>query len=295
VSLSARHLNWYGGAVGLPDYDGVPLLPVIDDPEITRELITAIHGAGGVASYNHIFGTGSGIDPPAVQDSKTRSEIAHLVAERLYGADLLEVAYRRYGNVGMEHHLAVWDACSRNSIFATGIGSSDDHSGTSWLTRLNNFVTCAWAPDRSERALQAAMRSGRCYFSDPRRFRGELDLIVDDSFPMGSVSVSDDAVREVAISVEGIPPGGTLLLVRGPVDDAGPGEASPGTTTQVIPIGPVVRGGVVAQIPNSEPAFARVEVRDRSGRLVAGSNPVWLLREPPVGGIPDERAAAARR
>ena len=292
VSLYQRHLNWFGGDVALPDYAGIPLMPVIDDPVVTRSLIAAIQAAGGVASYNHIFGTGSGVDPAAVQASRTRSEIVRLISERLYGADMLEVAYRRYGKVALEHHLAVWDACSRNSIFATGVGSSDNHSGTSWLTQGNNFITCAWAESPSERNLQTAMRSGRCYFADLRRFRGQLDLTVDGLYPMGSVSVSDQASRELRIVARGLPSGGTLQVVHGPVDDAGPGAPFPWVSTQSIPVSSVMRGRVILPIRTDKPTFARVEVLDGSNRLIAGSNPVWLLREPPEGGIPPERVGA---
>jgi hypothetical protein len=290
VSLSARHLNRYGGAMALPDYDGLPLLPVVDDPHLTRGLIEAIHDAGGVASYNHIFGTGGGIDPTDVQTSKARTETARLVSERLYGADLLEVGYRRYGGVELAHHLAVWDTCSRNSIFATGLGSSDDHSGRSWLTQPNNFVTWAWADDPSETALLGAMRSGRCFFSDLRRFRGRLDLIVDGATPMGSISVSDETERELEIHAAAVPRGASLWLVQGPVDDAGPGEPVPGTTHRPIPAGSLVDGRALVAIDASAPTFVRAEVRDGEDRLVAGTNPVWLLREPPTGGVPVDRS-----
>lgn len=293
VSLYQRHVNWYGGDVALPDYTGIPLVPVADDPMAMRDLIAEIQAAGGVASYNHIFGTSFGSDSAEVQASRTRSEITRLVSQRLFGADLLEVAYRRYGKVAMKHHLAVWDACSRNSIFATGVGSSDNHSGMSWLTQANNLVTYAWAEDPSESNLQAAMRSGRCFFADLRRFPGSLDLSVDDTYPMGSVTVSDRATRELRITVKGLPSGGTLHLVQGPVDDAGPDAPTPGVSARAIPMSSVVRGQAVVPIQTDSPTFVRVEVRDASNRLVAGSNPVWSLREPPGSGIPRERAALA--
>lgn len=289
VSLSARHLNRYGGAMALPDYDGLPLLPVIDDPGLTRGLIEAIHDAGGVASYNHIFGTRGDVDPPDVQTSRARREAARLVSERLYGADLLEVGYRRYGGVELGHHLEVWDTCSRNSIFATGLGSSDDHSGRSWLTQPNNFVTWAWAESPSEADLLASMRSGRCFFSDLRRFRGRLDLVVDGSAQMGSISVSDETERELAIHAAGMPRGASLWLVQGPVDDAGPAEPVPGTIHRAIPSGAQISGRFHVAIDASAPTFVRAEVRDGEDRLIGGTNPVWLLREPPPGGIPADR------
>jgi hypothetical protein len=253
-------------------------------------LVGTIHDAGGVASYNHIFGTGGGVDPPDVQTSKARREAARLVSERLYGADLLEVGYRRYGGVELAHHLAVWDTCSRNSIFATGLGSSDDHSGRSWLTQPNNFVTWAWADDASEAGLLAAMRSGRCFFSELRRFRGRLDLVIDGTTPMGSISVSDETERELEIHGVALPPGASLWLVQGAVDDAGPGEPVPGTTYRPIPSAALVGGRAFVAIDASAPTFVRAEVRDGEDRLIAGTNPIWMLREPPPGGIPADRS-----
>ncbi len=290
VSLFHNHLNWFGGAVTIPDYTGIPVVPEVDDPSVTRQLMAAVRAAGGVASYNHIFGTASGTDSTTVQEQKRRAETATLVTERLYGADMVEVAYRNYGRVALTRHLAVWDACSRNNIFSTGIGSSDNHGGTSWLTQQNNFVTCAWAEDLSEFSLQGAMRAGRCYFADLQRYGGQLDMTVDGVHPMGSATVSGDATRELTVSVPGAPSNGTLRMVTGPVDNAGPATPEPGTATQTIPMSSVVGGQYSMSVDTTTPRFVRAEVWDSSNRLIAGSNPVWLLRDPPIDGIPPERA-----
>lgn len=290
VSLYDKHLNWYGGDIRIPDYTGVPVLPVVDDPTATRALVSTIQRSGGVAGYNHIFGTGSGTDPQATQESRRRFEAATLVRERLYGADLLEVAYRRYGGVTMDRHLAVWDTCSRNLIFATGVGSSDDHGGSSWLSQENNFVTCAWAPDASEASLLDALLAGRCFFADLRRFgKGSLDLLVDGTYGMGSVSVDRAMERQVRVRVSEMPEGGSLRIVAGPVDAAGPASPDPGTTVRSIPSAALAEGRATIAIDTSSPRFVRAEVWDGANRLVAGSNPVWLLREEPPGGIPSAR------
>jgi hypothetical protein len=294
VSLFDKHLNWYGGDIRIPDYTGVPVLPVIDDPTATRALVSTIQQAGGVSGYNHIFGTGSGTDPQGTQESRRRMEAATLVRERLYGADLLEVAYRRYGGVTMDRHLAVWDTCSRNLIFATGVGSSDDHGGSSWLSQENNFVTCAWAQDAAESSLLDALLAGRCFFADLRRFgNGSLDLSVDGTYGMGSVAVGPAIERELRVRVSEMPEGGSLRIVSGPVDAVGPATPDPGTTVRSIPSAALAGGKATVAIDTSSPRFVRVEVWDGSNRLVAGSNPVWLLREEPPGGIPPARSVTA--
>jgi hypothetical protein len=134
------------------------------------------------------------------------------------------------------------------------------------------------------------MRSGRCFFSDLRRFRGRLDLIVDGETPMGSISVAEGSERELEIQAGGMPRGASLWLVQGPVDDVGPGEPVPGTTYRPIPFGSLVGGRATVPIDASAPTFVRVEVRDGEDRLIAGTNPVWLLREPPQSGIPVDRS-----
>ena len=49
-------------------------------------------------------------------------------------------------------------------------------------------------------------------------------------------------------------------------------------------------GSMSITLDTTNALFARVEVWDSSNRLLAGSNPVWLLHAPPSGGIPTARA-----
>ena len=45
------------------------------------------------------------------------------------------------------------------------------------------------------------------------------------------------------------------------------------------------------QIDTSKDSFVRTQVFDSSGTLIGLSNPVWLLRKAPPGGIPAPRRA----
>jgi hypothetical protein len=288
VSLHDWHVNRFGGQVTIPDYGDTPILPVPNDPAVLRTIVSDAHATGGVIAYNHLFGTSGGTASVTQQESLRRSVASRLITERLYGADLVEVGYRLRGGVQLARHLAVWDACSRNSIFATGTGTSDDHSGQGWLTQQNNFLTWAWAEDSSEPSLLAALSAGRCYFGDLRRFAGQLDLTVDGVHPMGSVSVSTAAARELGVLAAGLPTGARVRLVSGPVDDAGASTPDPGTTWQDITAA-IVGGQALLPLPNDAERFARLEVYDASGVMVAGSNPVWLLHDAPADGIPPAR------
>jgi hypothetical protein len=289
VSLYPRHLNWYGGTVVLPDYGTADLSPV-DDLAKTRDLVRMVHDGGGLASYNHMFGTGFGMTPLSTTKQETaRINIAkQLVQNAAFGADILEVGYRMRGGVTLDRHLSVWDVCSRNGLFLTGNGVNDSHEGA-WSGSGYTFVTSAWAEDAEESSLVGALAAGRCMFHDQDRFRGTLDLTVDGTAPMGSVSVASLSSRRLTIAAAQLPAGGSVAVVQGPVDRPGPTVTSPGTTRTTIPAGSFDGGAVSMDVDTSADRFVRTEILDSTGLLVAGSNPVWLLRTTPASGIPPSR------
>lgn len=291
VSLYKDHLNWFGGALAIPDYGRTKIKPTPDDPAVTRQLIDTIHEAGGLASWNHMMGTAGGnyVLSQAQQDARCRSVASALIASGAHGADILEVGYRQRGGVGLSRHLAAWDACSRNAIFVTGNGASDTHSGT-WAGQIHNFLTWAWASESDEVTLLEALLAGRCFFGDMKRFNGQVDMLVDGACPMGSVSVSAAAKRSVLVAVSGLPADGFVRVVRGPVDYAGAGIPEPGTTFESYPASEFATGSALISLDNASSSFVRVEVLDASGLFLAGSNPAWLLCEEPPSGIPVARA-----
>jgi hypothetical protein len=255
--------------------------------------VATIRESGGIASYNHMFGAagvGSPALPVADQETRRRAVAGELITERVYGADVLEVGYPLRGRVTLDRHLAVWDACSRNGIFATGNGVSDNHTGRDWRAETLNFLTWAWAAGKESADLVAALRSGRCYFGDMRRFAGALDLVVDGACPMGSASVSELPVRELAVYASGVPSDGSVRLVQGVVDYAGASRPDPSTSVWSYPASEFAAGARLVTLDTTVSSFVRVEVVDGAGVLVAGSNPVWLLRSAPDGGIPAARA-----
>jgi hypothetical protein len=50
---------------------------------------------------------------------------------------------------------------SRNAVFLTGNGASDDHGGEDWYGESNNWVTTAWSPDTTLPSLLAALEAGQ--------------------------------------------------------------------------------------------------------------------------------------
>ncbi len=81
-----------------------------------------------------------------------------------------------------------------------------------------------------------------------------------------------------------------MRLVTGPVDMAGPGVPYAGTSVRSFPASAFATGSVSITLDTTNALFARIEVWDASNKLLAGSNPVWLLHIAPGGGIPPARA-----
>jgi hypothetical protein len=83
---------------------------------------------------------------------------------------------------------------------------------------------------------------------------------------------------------------GSLQILQGTVDHAGAADLS--ADTKVIgsySAGQLSGGSVVHQINTRKDRFVRTQVLDSTGTLVGLSNPVWLLRAVPPGGIPAPR------
>jgi hypothetical protein len=188
--------------------------------------------------------------------------------------------------------VALWDIMSRNALFLTGNGTSDDHWGQNWFGEVNNWITWVWAATSSQASLLAALAAGRTWCGSLSGFRGSLDLLVDGSSPMGSVSISAAATRQGALTATSVPAGGSVQLLQGIVDYAGTRALA--ANTRVIasyPARDLASGSVTTKVDNSRGSFIRSQVLNSSGAIVGLSNPAWLLRNPPPGGIPAARAA----
>jgi hypothetical protein len=157
----------------------------------------------------------------AQQDALLASVATRLLGTGVYGCDILEAGYNLRAGVDLAHHVALWDVMSRNAVFLTGIGVSDDHGGTNWYGMPNNWATSVWAASTSQADLIAALSTGRSWCGSLSGFRGRLDLMVDGSSPMGSVSVSSANSRQLAAGATGIPAGGSVQVLQGAVDYAG--------------------------------------------------------------------------
>jgi hypothetical protein len=107
---------------------------------------------------------------------------------------------------------------------------------------------------------------------------------------MGAVSVSSKTSRALAIWATDLPAGSAVQVIGGPVDYAG--NLEPGTSVLTTLTPPSFSGNVATVVVDTSASqFFRAQVLDPSGQVLGSSNPVWLLRAPPPGGIPPARLA----
>jgi len=290
VSRHLPHLNWFGGNVTINDSTVVKAGNNSAAYEAwLHQLTTQIHASGGCVSWNHPYGySGGALLPAATQDALLSQIAAHLVGNKLLGCDILEVGYVSRSQVDLAHHVGLWDVLSRNGLFITGNGVTDDHSGQHWLTMVNNWTTTAWAPSISEAALLHALASGRLWTSSLAGFQGSLDLWADGRCPMGSVSISQLSSRGLQVRAENLPVGSSVEVVCGAVDYTG---TTPNTALIArLPASSFVNLQAAVTVDTRVSCFVRLQVRNAGGAVVAVSNPLWLLREQPPVGIPPARA-----
>jgi hypothetical protein len=296
VSWRLPHVNWFGRDITLPDYGS----PSSKDwaPYLENVLIPRIHQDGGLVSYNHPYGPTDIPQLPSArqQDLMTRLAVAMLPKSGGVGAlgtDLLEVGYVVRNGVDLAHHVGLWDVMSRNSVFLTGNGTSDDHHGLDWASSWNNWVTSAWATSTATTDLLSALSAGRAWCGSMTEFGGgTLDLLVDGLCPMGSVSLSGLSRRYLTVMASGVPRNGSLQVLQGKVDYAGTAAPTPDTTVIAsYPAAELASGQANLAVDTGAETFVRTQVLDDAGKVVALSNPAWLLRNTPPNGIPGPRAA----
>lgn len=280
------HVNWFGGTPVLADYTGVT---TSNYQAFVRQQVADIHASGGVASYNHPFGSSGGpLLSVATQNSHVSKVAAALIVNNLLDCDIIEVGYPLRGGCDLAHHLMLWDVLSRNGLFITGNGVTDDHVGQDWFGLKGNWYTSVWAPTNTESDLVTAMSRGRAWTASLSRFRGTLDLVADATCPMGSVSVSQVTQRQLQVIATGVTAGGTVQVIRGVVDYTGTTPNS--TVLASYPASALSSGSVTMAVDASASCFVRTQVLDSTGSIIAVSNPIWLLLAAPPAGIPATRA-----
>jgi len=288
ASWVGHHLNEFSVDTRLVDYAALEKeRPADETPaayreRVTRRVVEEIHGRGGLVSFNHMFGTMM----EGKERRATREEVLEqLVAERVYGADILEVGYRDRGGHPLEAHLWVWDQLAQHELFLVGTGVSDSHGGPSqrWRTDQNNFVSWIYARSPSKEDLIAGLRAGRVFFGDIVLFDGTLDLTTSRGARMGQIVVRDPSVASEAVTVriDGLTAGDSVRLL-----------ASGAEVARWVADGATFRQTHEVALDAQRPTVVRVEVYAADGTAKVLSNPLTFLRSAPPAGIPPARAAA---
>ncbi len=282
ISL-AQHMNQYGGVQMPYDYGAVDSLRT-DLGDLRTKIAAHVHALGGVVSINHPFkpgDTGGNGTPETIA--------ANLLSIHAGGADMIEVGYSNKQGANLAQHIAVWDTLSRNGLFLTGNGASDDHSGQNWAGQANRHYTAAWAGDGQESTLVEALGAGRCYVGQLGSFGGTIDMVVDGTVPMGAVVLGEPAARTVRLDVTGIPLGGAVQVLRGEVDYAGTGTPRPNTAVLTSRTADELTSNPQIALTDTEDVFVRAQVVNSSGAVVAFGQPIWMIREEPHTGVPAGR------
>jgi len=264
-----RHKNCFSTTVPVLDYEARGF-------NITeREAAEHVISNGGIFSYNHAL-TELYEEGLTVYQKKERvlSLARSLAACKLFGASVLEVGFPN-GRDGFDYRLysMLWDSLSMSGVFVTADGDSDNHGAeASGWTEGNNFATYIGLSEDEhpcEENIVKSLRRGTVYAADPTK-----NVVIDissDGYPAGSVRVGKRC--DISFYAEVSVPSRVITVVNGNAvrwEDYRPG---------------VIRfsEGLLAWEKYN---FIRFEICDSEGRLIAISNPIYLVRD--ASDIPPE-------
>ena len=278
ISGAGRHKNVYSEAVPIIDYEkhGFRVSE--------EEAIAHVNRHGGIFCYNHPFEKYKRRElSPAEVDAIAKSEAEAMIKCRALGATLMEVGFvGGRGRFTLSHHLALWDALSREGIFITGDGDSDSHHNDRGWYSGNNFATYIYAPDAlphpiAESEFIKAMRAGNVYAANPTDTLGELNFSASGA-PMGSVVRADADSFKMLFSLSAMKRGYTLRLIKdGRCAEEYTCEGDGALSLERE----LVRDGRVS--------FIRVEIYNGEGVCVLLTNPIYFVDRSFLGEIPSDR------
>jgi hypothetical protein len=271
----ANHLNWYP-----TDPATLTILRPINGQDVApylQALTAAVIASGGLASYNHPFGTTSGtLLTGSEYTTVLKRTAATLLGAGAYGAALLEVGYELRGRMDVRAHLALWDILLSAGLELRATGVSDDHAGTqkSW-TDSNRFFTDVISSSAKPSTVVPLLAQGRSFVSRRPGYDGLLDLASDEAV-MGGRRSARGPSAEILLTADALPTGGSLRVVQMSVHgDRTRTTATPPLWEKTFKPGRLVGGTTGVTVANVD-SYVRTEVRDGSGTIVAFSNPMQL-------------------
>jgi hypothetical protein len=272
----STHLNMFS-----PTTSGVthqPPQPGETKTAYFTRLVRTIHAAGGVGSFNHPFGATIGTPLTGTARADRLAAVAKpLLANRLYGCEVLEVGYELRGSMDVTGHLDLWDILLSAGIRVMADGVSDDHAGTltSWTGGTNHYFTDIISTSSDPAQVTPLLGRGRAFVSLRTGFTGMLDLLCD-STRMGGTRTGVGTSADITIIANGVPSNGKVRLqqirIHGDTTRLTP---PPRQTDVAIDATALGTGQVTVRIPNVL-SYVRAEVLNSTGTKVAFSNPLWL-------------------
>jgi hypothetical protein len=260
ISL-VMHLNAFGGDNKLPTYDQDRATL---DPSVTAQktMVDWLHRHGATVSLNH----------PLQGTSGPKDLARRLVETHGNGADVIEVGT----DMTPSHLVNVFDIAARNAVFLTANGTTDDHKGVDWL-RGRRWVTRVWSPTKRRGDLCTALQAGRAWFYDPLHWNGLLDLQVNGTTRMGGVLFTKRARFDLMVRATELPKQSTVAIVVGRCDLAGVDHLAPDNQVRRVPAQRFAGGRWRATIQRGDGVYVRASINNGAGRLIAFSNPIWVL------------------
>jgi hypothetical protein len=295
---SIPHCNVFGAP---PKFDNMAGITAANYPAYYSAYIAAAQAVTaantrGFVTWNHPYGFNASAtcaDPVASRRNLFTTQFNNPVAPFL-GAMGLEVGYGARGGMPFRGHLDLWDTFTRNGVWLTGTGASDEHNRTYWPGLGNGFITVVFPTQKSDQAITACLRRGNAFTVHPGKWPGAVLSMQVDNVPMGGVLIGSPRTRNVVISTERVPTGCRLQLLASPVDFKG---VDPATTLvkewTASQCGTGGTGTVSASVSQSGPAFYRAQVVQSDGTPIASGNPCTFLTGTPSRGVPAERLVAA--
>jgi hypothetical protein len=292
------HCNVFGAP---PKFDSMAGITVANFPAYysayiaSAQALTAANTRGFV-TWNHPYGFNASDtcpDPVAARRNLFTAHLNNPVAPFL-GAMGLEVGYAARGGMPFKGHLDLWDTFTRNGVWLTGTGASDEHNRTYWPGLGNGFITVVFPTAITDQAIAACLRRGNAFTVHPGKWPGAVLSMQVDDVPMGGILIDSPRTRKVVISTEKVPAGCRLQLLASPVDLKGVDPAI--TCVQEWTAAQCGTGGtgtVSTTVSQSGPAFFRAQVVQSNGVPIAAGNPCVFLTAKTPRGVPEERLVAA--
>ena len=254
--MRGEEITTYGGhanAWGLPAGGWVDFRVRPGDAMRMSEAAASAHRYGALISINHPFALCGGC--------------AWSYAEALKDFDAVEV-WNGEWDVTDESALRMWDEALRRGLRLTAVASSDSHRPQNPIGRPTTHVA---AGALSQAALLAGVRRGRVYLTG-----GTARPVVS----FGALAHGGRRLRPGWLPGDEIrlgTPGrlGFFVTVRDAPPDAVVSLISDGRVVSHFPAGSDGNPRLVESECGSD-CYYRVEVRDRSGAMLALTNPVYV-------------------